>query len=161
MKRIKGGITAPLGFTAAGVACGVKKSRKDLAIVASEKPCVAAGVFTTNKVKAAPVEITRRRLGRQRTASAVVVNSGNANCCTGERGFQDAVRMTEVCGEALGIPPGEVLVASTGPIGKVLPMEEIDKGIMATSTPSIPARIPLSIFWLLFLKPCRQARKFR
>ena len=129
MKRIKGGITAPLGFTAAGVACGIKKSRKDLAIVVSEKPCVAAGVFTTNKVKAAPVEVTRRCLRRQRAASAVVVNSGNANCCTGERGFQDALRMTEVCGEATGIPPGEVLVASTGPIGKVLPMGKIEKGI--------------------------------
>lgn len=129
MKRIEGGITAPAGFTAAGVACGIKEGAKDLAIVASEKPCAVAGVFTTNKVKAAPVEITRRRLRRQKTASAVVVNSGNANCCTGERGFQDALRMAEVCGETLGVPPEEILVASTGPIGRFLPTEKVEVGI--------------------------------
>jgi glutamate N-acetyltransferase/amino-acid N-acetyltransferase len=129
MKRIRGGITASAGFTAAGVACGIKDGAKDLAIIASEKVCVAAGVFTRNKVRAAPVQITRKRLHRQGTAQAVVVNSGNANCCTGEEGLRDARRMTEVCGEALGISEGGVLVASTGPIGKFLPMEKVEEGI--------------------------------
>jgi len=129
MKRIKGGITAPAGFTAAGVACGIKDDEKDLAIVASEKACAAAGVFTTNKVKAAPVVATRRRVRRQGTARAVVINSGNANCCTGKKGVEDALRMVELCGEVLGIRPGEVLVASTGPIGKFLPLEKVENGI--------------------------------
>jgi len=130
MRKIKGGITAPAGFTAAGVACGIKKGEeKDLAVVASEKRCVAAGVFTTNRVKAAPVEISRRRLRRQRSAQAIVISSGNANCCTGQRGSQDALRMAELCAEVLAIQSGDVLVASTGPIGKFLPMEKVDQGI--------------------------------
>ncbi len=129
MKRIEGRITAPLGFTAAGVACGIKDGARDLAIIASEVPCQAAGVFTTNKVKAAPVQITRRRIRRNVIASAVVVNSGNANCCTGERGLRDARRMTELSAEMLGISAKDVLVASTGPIGKFLPMEKVEEGI--------------------------------
>ncbi len=129
MRKIKGGITAPAGFKAAGVACGIKRDRKDLAIVASETDCVAAGVFTTNRVKAAPVNVTRRHLRGRKSARAVVISSGNANCCTGEKGRQDALRMTELCGELLGIPSREVLVASTGPIGKFLPMEKVEEGI--------------------------------
>ena len=130
MKRIEGGITAPKGFVASGVSCGIKSGSRDLAVIASpEEPCVAAGVFTTNKVKAAPVHITRRRLWKGPIAMAVVVNSGNANCCTGERGVRDALRMTEVCAGEMGIPPDDVLVASTGPIGKFLPMEKVEEGI--------------------------------
>jgi glutamate N-acetyltransferase/amino-acid N-acetyltransferase len=129
MKRTRGGITAPVGFMAAGVACGIKKGAKDLAIIASEKLCVAAATFTTNRVKAAPVQITRRRLRHRHGARAVVVNSGNANCSTGKRGLRDAVRMTELCAAASAIPPDEILVASTGPIGKHLPMENVEKGI--------------------------------
>jgi len=129
VKRIQGGITAPTGFTAAGVACGIKGSAKDLAIIASEEPCFAAGVFTTNRVKAAPVQITRRRVRDVVIAHAVVVNSGNANCCTGEKGLRDARRMADLCGEVLGVPPEEVLVASTGPIGRFLPMEKVERGI--------------------------------
>lgn len=129
MRKIKGGITAPAGFKAAGVACGIKDGKKDLAIVVSETDCVAAGVFTTNRVKAAPVEVTRRHLRGRKSARAVVVSSGNANSCTGEKGHQDALRMTELCGERLGIPSREVLVASTGTIGKVLPMEKVEEGI--------------------------------
>ena len=117
MKKIKGGITAPVGFKAAGVASGIKNGKRDLAIVVSETDCVTAGVFTTNRVKAAPLEVTRRRVREGKRARAVVVNSGNANCCTGDRGRRDALRMTEVCGELLRIPSREVLVASTGPIG--------------------------------------------
>lgn len=129
MKPINGGITAPAGFLAAGVACGIKSGAKDLAIIASEEPCVAAGMFTTNRVKAASVQVTRKRLQRQGAVRAIVINSGNANCCTGERGIRDALRMTELCAEALAIRPEEVLVASTGPIGKFLPMENVEEGI--------------------------------
>ena len=129
MRRIKGGITAPAGFAAAGVACGIKDAANDLAIIASEAPCVAAGTFTTNRVKAAPVQITRRRIRQSATVRAVVVNSGNANCCTGKRGLADALRMTELCGKMLGIRREDVLVASTGPIGKFLDMEAVEKGI--------------------------------
>jgi len=129
MKRIEGGITAPIGFTAAGVACGIKEGKKDLAIIASEEVCIAAGMFTTNRVRAASVELTRRRIRREIIADAVVINSGNANCCTGERGFQDALRMAESCGEALGMQPKRVLVASTGPIGQFLPMDRVEEGI--------------------------------
>jgi len=129
VKRVEGSITAPMGFVASGVACGIKSGAKDLAIIASERPCVAAGVFTTNRVKAASVQVTRKRLRRQGSVRAIVINSGNANCCTGERGIRDALRMTEVCGGALGIPSEEVLVASTGPIGQFLPMEKVEEGI--------------------------------
>ena len=132
-KRIRGGVTAARGFLAAGVACGIKAVAKDLAIVFSQKPCVAAGVFTTNRVKAAPVQVTRSRLLRNAAARAVVINSGNANCCTGARGLADARRMAQLCAAQVGVPHGEVLVASTGPIGKFLPMTKVEKGIAAAS----------------------------
>ncbi len=134
MKRIRGGVTAPSGFKAAGVACGIKDAVKDLAIIASEKLCMAAGVFTTNDVKAASVQITRRRVRSRGTARAVVINSGNANCCTGKRGLRDAMRMAQLCGQVLSIPEHDVLVASTGPIGKFLPMEKVEKGIRHAAT---------------------------
>jgi glutamate N-acetyltransferase/amino-acid N-acetyltransferase len=133
MKRIRGGVTAPRGFVAAGVACGIKEAARDLAIVSSENPCVAAGVFTTNDVKAAPVQVTRARVLRNGTARAVVINSGNANCCTGKRGLGDARRMAELCAKQLGVSHQEVLVASTGPIGKFLPMAKVEKGITAAA----------------------------
>ncbi|MDP2895191.1 MAG: bifunctional glutamate N-acetyltransferase/amino-acid acetyltransferase ArgJ [bacterium] len=134
MKRIRGGVAAPRGFVAAGVTCGIKAAAKDLAILASEKPCVVAGVFTTNDVKAAPVQVTRARILRHGTAQAVVINSGNANCCTGKRGLGDAGRMAELCAKQLGVSHQEVLVASTGPIGKFLPMAKVEKGIAAAAT---------------------------
>lgn len=133
MKRIRGGVTAPRGFVAAGVACGIKAAARDLAILASEKPCVVAGVFTTNDVKAASVQVTRARVLRHGMAQAVVINSGNANCCTGDRGLGDARRMAELCAEHLGVSHQEVLVASTGPIGKFLPMAKVGKGITAAA----------------------------
>jgi glutamate N-acetyltransferase/amino-acid N-acetyltransferase len=124
MDQIDGGITAPDGFVANGVHCGIKRERKDLALVATDRPCAAAGVFTTNKAAAACVAISKAHLAGG-TAQAIVVASGNANCCTGERGYQDAMRIVEATAQALGCQPGDVLHASTGPIGKYLPADAV------------------------------------
>lgn len=123
-----GGVTTPKGFVASGIHVGVKRQKKDLALVYSHHPCVAAGVFTTNKVQAAPVVISRDQL-KHPVARAIVVNSGNANVCNGERGFTDAWSMVHTTASALGISPDEVIVASTGVIGYPLPIDKIEKGI--------------------------------
>lgn len=125
----EGTLTSPRGFLAAGVACGIKKKGKpDLALVCSETPCAAAGVFTRNVVAAAPVGYCREVVGRG-TARALVVNAGNANACTGAQGEKDTLRMAELAGKTLGVTPAEVLVSSTGVIGVPLPMEKIGAGI--------------------------------
>ncbi len=125
----RGGITLPSGFRAIGIHCGVKKAKKDLALIVSDVPAVAAAVFTQNRVQAAPVVLSKRHFALRKTFRAVVVNSGNANACTGERGYADACAMAEVTAEVLGVSPTEVLVASTGVIGEPLPMEKIERGI--------------------------------
>src|SRR5688572_24849858 len=120
----------PLGFQTSGVACGVRGDvgRLDLAIFASDRPSVVAGVFTQNLVCGAPVKVSRRRVPRA-TGRAVVINSGNANACTGERGIADARRMTEVVASQLGCAVEDVLVCSTGVIGQFLLMDKIEAGI--------------------------------
>jgi len=129
LNTIPGSVTSPKGFQAAGIAAGIKASgNKDLALIFSETPCSAAGVFTLNRVKAAPVFVTQERL-RDGRAQAVVVNSGNANCCTGAQGMADARRMAEVTAEALKLRAEDVLVGSTGVIGVPLPMEAVERGI--------------------------------
>ena len=131
MEIIAGGdITSPQGFIAGATACGIKKSGLDLCVIASERPAFAAGVFTTNKVKAAPVLLCQEHL-RHGRARAVVVNSGNANACTHEQGAADALEMARLTAEKLGIAPSEVLVASTGVIGVHLPMAKVREGIGA------------------------------
>ena len=126
---MKTGITAPGGFEASAVHCGVKKDGKlDLALIVSRTPARAAGLFTTNRVQAAPVAITREHLANG-SARAVVVNSGNANACTGTGGRDDAERMARETAGALGIEPGDVLVASTGVIGVRLPIDLVSEGI--------------------------------
>ncbi len=113
------------GFRAAAVEAAIKKpGRLDLALIVAERPAVAAGVFTTNKVKAAPVLLCRRRL-RRGQAQAILVNSGNANACTGEAGLNAAVETSGAVAAALGIAPGLVLPASTGVIGQPLPMPRL------------------------------------
>ncbi|MFA0750340.1 MAG: hypothetical protein SLRJCFUN_000743 [Candidatus Fervidibacter sp.] len=138
MEWIDGGsITTPEGFWAAGVACGIKASgRKDLALIVSELPCVAAATFTTNKVKAAHIVVCKENLRPQKaTVRAIVANSGNANCCTGQQGVEDARQMCEWTAvelsvqRHLNIQPHEVLVASTGVIGVPLPMDKVKQGI--------------------------------
>jgi glutamate N-acetyltransferase/amino-acid N-acetyltransferase len=129
MKKFKGGITAPKGFKAAGIACGIKKSGKpDLALIYSEIPATAAAVFTTNQVKGAPVIVSQKHI-KKGEVQAVISNSGNANTWTGKKGIKDAWQMAAETARALGIPPRRVLVTSTGVIGKPLPMNKIKPGI--------------------------------
>jgi len=128
LRKIEGGITAPRGFEAAGVHCGIKKKDPDLALIYSCRPAVACGMFTSNKVKGAPIGVSLRTL-RNRQAQAIVVNSGNANTCTGKRGIKDAQEMARAAAGELGISQDEVLVASTGVIGKPLPLSNITEGI--------------------------------
>jgi glutamate N-acetyltransferase/amino-acid N-acetyltransferase len=131
-KEIKGGITAPLGFKASGVSCGIKKvkGKEDLALIYSEADALAAGMFTTNKFKGAAVAVDINHLKKGKYFRAIVVNSGNANACTGKKGIDNAKEMVAVTAKNLGIEKEKVLVASTGIIGKHLPMEKIKKGIV-------------------------------
>ena len=129
----RGGITLAKGFRAIGIHCGVKKAKKDLALIVSDVPAVAAAVFTLNKVQAAPVVLSKQHFGMRKTFRAIVVNSGNANACTGEKGYEDACTMADVTAEALGVSPSEVFVASTGVIGERLPIERVSNGIRAAS----------------------------
>lgn len=124
-------ITAPLGFTVGSTSCGLKSDNKlDLAVLLCERSAVTAGVFTTNKVFAAPVALCRERLVGSRS-QALVVNAGNANACTGPGGLRDAKTMTAQLAKSLDIKPDNVLVASTGIIGHRLPMEKLRRGIDA------------------------------
>ena len=127
-RLVQGGVTSAQGYVASGVHCGIKPQRKDLALVYSRVPAVAAGVFTTNKVKAAPVLLNMERI-RSAQGRAVVLNSGNANACTGEQGMRDAREMGHLAGASLGVPEELIYVCSTGPIGIALPMDAIRRGI--------------------------------
>ena len=124
-----GGITAATGFRAAGVHCGIKRMNKDLALVVSDVPAVGAGVFTLNKVPAAPVLIDKEQLRKSSSFRALLINSGNANACTGDKGYRDAMTMVKRTADVLGIHEDEVLVSSTGVIGQYLPMDKIKEGI--------------------------------
>ncbi|MDD5677861.1 MAG: bifunctional glutamate N-acetyltransferase/amino-acid acetyltransferase ArgJ [Kiritimatiellae bacterium] len=123
-----GGITSPRGFRAAGVAAGIKSDKRDMALLVSDSPAVIAGVFTTNRVTAAPVQLCRERLAA-RQACAIIVNSGNANACTGADGMRDARRMTQMTADFLKVAEPTVFVCSTGTIGRPLPMDKIEGGI--------------------------------
>lgn len=129
MKVMNGGVTAAKGFQAAGIYAGIKKDKKDMAMIYSEVPCVAAGTFTTNIVKAAPVKWDMDVVYNYQNAQAVIANSGVANACTGEEGMGYCRDTADVAAELLQIDPKAVLVASTGVIGKQLPMEPIKEGI--------------------------------
>lgn len=129
-KNISGGVNAAKGFMANGLNAGIKNNvKKDMALVYSEKPCVAAGVFTTNKVKAAPVKWDYNVVHNSPYAQAVVINSGVANACTGEEGYGYCMDMAETVGNEMKLPKDAVLVASTGVIGRQLPMDIIKEGI--------------------------------
>lgn len=122
-------VLLPRGFRATGVAAGIKRSgNKDLAILVSDRPATCAGLFTTNQVKAAPVRLDQERVKRGR-ARAIVVNSGNANACVGAQGMKDAKRMAEVAAKYLDVESGDVLVCSTGVIGRPMPMPIVEQGI--------------------------------
>lgn len=130
MEIIKGGITAAKGFKATGVNAGIKnKVKKDMAMVTSKKPCVVAGTFTTNKVKAAPVKWDQHVIFEADYAQAVIVNSGVANACTGKEGYDNCEKLAKKVGEKLLLPTDSVLVMSTGVIGMQLPMEVMLAGV--------------------------------
>jgi glutamate N-acetyltransferase/amino-acid N-acetyltransferase len=127
---VEGGVTAPLGFTSAALHCGIKASALDLVILASDQTASAAGLFTTNLVKAAPVLVSQEHLVRTNgRGRAVVVNSGCANACTGDEGMRNARVMASTTAESLECPAEEVLVASTGVIGVGLKMPQLTAGI--------------------------------
>ncbi len=132
IKNIEGGVVAPKGFKATGLEVGIKEGhsgKKDMAIVFATVPCKAAGTFTTNRVKAAPVKWDRQIVDNSEYVRAVVVNSGIANACTGEEGYGYCRDIAEKTSEMFNIPSDSVLVASTGVIGAQLPMDKINKGI--------------------------------
>ncbi|HYL70821.1 MAG TPA: bifunctional glutamate N-acetyltransferase/amino-acid acetyltransferase ArgJ [Candidatus Dormibacteraeota bacterium] len=139
LERMEGaGVGAPLGFRTGAAAAGIRGDgdleRLDIAVIRSETLAAAAGVFTRNTVKAAPVVISQLTLRRGTPIGAVVVNAGNANACTGAQGFRDALRMCSAAGDALELDPAQVLVCSTGVIGRPLPMERVLDGIKHAST---------------------------
>ena len=129
-KIINGSVTAPKGFLAAGIHCGIKKNslKKDLALIYSEVPSIGAGVYTKNKVKGAPIYITKEHLSNKK-ARAIICNSGNANTCNGQDGLIKAKKMAQLQAKSLNIKTDEVLVASTGVIGVPLNIDAIKGGI--------------------------------
>lgn len=129
------------GYRFAGIVTGLRPEpdRRDLAVIVSDSPAAAAGVFTQNRVCAAPVQVTRDRLPRP-DARAVVICSGNANACTGEQGIADARRMAELVARELGCAPEQVLVASTGVIGRPLPMPVLEAGVPKATREAAPGR---------------------
>ena len=133
IKKMKGGVCAARGFVAGASGCGIKNgkvTRDDVAVVFSESPATSAATFTTNKVKSAPVRISAEYL-KAGANRAVILNSGNANACTGENGLKDARTMCADTADLLGLKPKEVLVCSTGRIGVPMPMDRVAQGIAA------------------------------
>jgi len=129
MKKVSGGVTSPKGFLAAGVSCGIKKSKRpDLALLYSNRPCVCAGVFTTNAFRSGSVVLAEMLVAKG-MAQAIVVNSGNANCCVGKRELKDAGEITGLVAKGLGLKKDDVLIASTGIIGRPLQMNKIRNNV--------------------------------
>lgn len=124
-----GHITDAKGFIAGGIHCGIRKTKLDFGWIHSEVPAAAAGVYTVNAFQAAPVQITKNTIEKSGTIQTVIVNSGNANSCTGERGMKDAMEMQRLAAEKMQVPVQYVAVASTGVIGDFLPMDKIRFGI--------------------------------
>jgi glutamate N-acetyltransferase/amino-acid N-acetyltransferase len=124
-----GTITSVKGIKAAGIFCGLKKQKKDLALIYSDAPATVGGTFTLNKVKAAPLLISKDIISKDQKVRAILINSGNANACTGEKGFNNAIDTQEFCAKHLGINKEEVLISSTGVIGVQLNIDKIKEGI--------------------------------
>ncbi|PZM80796.1 MAG: ornithine acetyltransferase [Candidatus Melainabacteria bacterium] len=129
-----GSVTSAKGFKAAGAHIGVKRKRKDLALIYSEVPATVACMFTTNVMKAAPILWNQSVVAKSQTVRGIVINSGNANSCTGKEGLENAEIMAATYADCIGVKPEEILVCSTGVIGVQLPMEIITKGIINTAT---------------------------
>lgn len=131
MEIIKGGVTAAKGFQAASAAAGIKyQNRTDMALIYSKRPCKAAGTFTTNVVKAAPVKWDKKVVDSDVKSQAVIVNSGIANACTGEEGYRYCEETAKAAGKALGVEADGVLIGSTGVIGMQLPIEKLKEGVL-------------------------------
>ena len=139
------GVCAPLGFRGGAAAADMRGAgiadRLDVALVVSDQPCVSAGVFTRNLVKAAPVVISQLSL-RQQRIQAVVLNAGNANACTGAQGFRDALAMAKAAADACELDPQQVLICSTGVIGRPMPMDRLVRGIQDAAATLDPGRGP-------------------
>ena len=133
--QVDGSVSAPAGFRAAGVSCGIKKSGGlDLALIVSDAPAASAAVFTTNKAVAAPVIVSKARLAAGGGHSRVIaINSGCANACTGPDGLETATAMADAAARAAGVDPSDVLVASTGVIGVALDRANVTAGIAAAA----------------------------
>jgi len=129
MNIINGGVTAPKGFKASGIYAGIKKKKKDMALIYSDVPCIAAGVFTLNVVKAAPVIWDKKVIENSDYVQAVIINSGIANACTGNEGYRYCEETANEVNKVFGIDADNVLLASTGVIGKQLPIDTIKRGI--------------------------------
>ncbi|KPG70516.1 bifunctional glutamate N-acetyltransferase/amino-acid acetyltransferase ArgJ [Enterococcus sp. RIT-PI-f] len=128
MEVIAGTIASPKGFYADGIHCGLKKTKVDLGWIVSEVPANAAAVFTTNQVQAAPIQVTKEKMASGQL-QGVIVNAGNANACTGAQGYEDAQHMAIAAADTLGLAPDQIAVASTGIIGRQMPMEKVTTGI--------------------------------
>jgi len=124
-----GSITSVKGIKAAGIHAGLKRKKKDLALIVSEQFCNVAGTFTLNKVKAAPLLVSREVIAKGGRVKAILVNSGNANACTGDRGYKDALKSQKHCAKKLNIAQDEVIISSTGVIGEYMPMHILKTGI--------------------------------
>ncbi len=164
-QRIMGGVTAAKGYRAAGITAGLKASgAADLALIVSDVPAIAAGVFTTNHMCAAPVTYCRQRLQTKATAQAILCNSGQANAATGEQGWQAVLAQAEMVATALGVSPEMVLVASTGVIGQPIPLDKMRQALprltanlsdgggdaaarAIMTTDLVPKQIALETFW--------------
>ena len=133
MRKFKGNVTTPKGFSATGIYAGIRKKKKDIALVYSETDCVAGATFTTNRVKAAPVMWDMELLTNGKAKHAVVLNSGIANACMGQQGKDDNLAMANAVAEALSCSADQVFTASTGVIGQPMPMDIITKGIAAAA----------------------------
>jgi len=166
MKIIKGAITAAKGFKANGLCCGIKRSGKpDLSLIVSDVPATTVGVFTKNSIIAAPLVVTKKKLKNQK-AQAIVINSGNANCFTGKFGLAYAQKTTEVIAQLLKIAKENVLVASTGIIGKPLPFQKIKKASpalvkgLAKTKAHLAARGILTTDLAAKEQPCKNLKNF-
>src|SRR5437899_8068360 len=141
--RVTGSIVAPRGFLASGIFCDIKRlgtgkgsekgRKRDLALIVSEVPATVAGMFTTNQICAAPVKVCIEHV-KKGIAQAIVVNSGNANACTGKQGMKDAIEMARFTEQALNLSAGFALVGSTGRIGGTMPMDNVRAGIIEAAT---------------------------
>ena len=128
-KKIKGTITLPAGFSASGIASGIKKKKKDMALLTASKGSVAAAVFTTNHLPAAPLKVSKEHLKKTNKLRSILITSGGANCATGKKGIKNAREEAELVAKVIGCKKEQVVVLSTGKIGIFLPMDKIKKGI--------------------------------